>query len=170
MNACLGPTATPSPQRRTGDSPPSPGDSCRPLSHCLSVDLEVGKRDGRIHAFAGVRPDTGQSLVFPGDGLTREQAWAGLDVLAAGAAFLPVHNLIDFALPHLRAASPGRIGPGEREAHSVPRTTRRIQLAIPSALLQTAGTRLKANRNFQGRSEWRDAREYPPVSGTTTPL
>ena len=30
---------------------------------CLSIDLEVGVRDGRIHRFAAVRGDTGQSFV-----------------------------------------------------------------------------------------------------------
>ena len=37
-----------------------------PLLHrCLSLDLEVGVRDRRIRAFAGVRAHTGESLVFP---------------------------------------------------------------------------------------------------------
>ena len=28
------------------------------LTRCLSLDLEVGRADDRIHALAGVRPDT----------------------------------------------------------------------------------------------------------------
>ena len=28
---------------------------------CLSIDLEVGVRDGRIHRFAAVRGDSGKS-------------------------------------------------------------------------------------------------------------
>ena len=76
------------------------------LAACLSLDLEVA-RDDRIRAFAGLRPDTGQSLVFPKARTSLAAALAGLDGLAAGADFLLGHNLIAFDLPHLRAASPG---------------------------------------------------------------
>ena len=76
------------------------------LSRCLSVDLEVAKKTGRIHAFAGVRPDIGESAVFPLAGRSLEQALAELDDLAEGADFLLGHNLIKFDLPHLQAASP----------------------------------------------------------------
>ena len=38
-------------------------------SSCLSLDLEVGKKNNRIHAFAAVRADTGQLLVFRGGDL-----------------------------------------------------------------------------------------------------
>ncbi len=77
------------------------------LSRCLSLDLEVGLKDRRIRAFAGVRPDTGQTLVFPTarDGLAT--ALAKLDDLAKGVDFLLGHNLIAFDLPHLEAANPG---------------------------------------------------------------
>ena len=77
------------------------------LSRCLSLDLEVGLKDRRIRAFAGVRPDTGQTLVFPTarDGLAT--ALAKLDDLAKGADLLLGHNLIAFDLPHLKAANPG---------------------------------------------------------------
>ena len=72
---------------------------------CLSLDLEVGVRDSRIHAFAGVRSDTGQSLAGPnGAGLAR--ALVKLDRLADGADFILGHNLIAFDLPYLQAASP----------------------------------------------------------------
>ena len=71
---------------------------------CLSLDLEVGKRDRRIHAFAAVRPDTGQRLVFRSGDLLA--ALARLDHLAERAAFLVGHNLIAFDLPHLTAAKP----------------------------------------------------------------
>ena len=75
------------------------------LSRCLSLDLEVGRNDGRIHALAGVRPDTDKSFTFNRHrGLP--QALARLDGLAQGADFLLGHNLIDFDLPHLRAANP----------------------------------------------------------------
>ncbi len=71
-------------------------------SRCLSLDLEVGKRNRRIHAFAAVRPDRGQPLVFRGGNLAA--ALAELDSLAEGADFLLGHNLIAFDLPHLTAA------------------------------------------------------------------
>ena len=71
---------------------------------CLSLDLEVGKKDERIHAFAAVRADTGQCLVFGGGASTAQLA--RLDDLADGADFLLGHNLIRFDLPCLRAAKP----------------------------------------------------------------
>ena len=81
------------------------GDSLRSFD-CISLDLEVGVKDRRIHKFAAVRPATGQSLIFPsaGDGLAA--ALIKLDELAANADFLLGHNLIDFDLPHLQAAAP----------------------------------------------------------------
>ena len=75
-------------------------------NQCLTVDLEVGVRDTRIHAFSGVRSDTGQSLTFSNStGLAA--ALAKLDDLADGVDFLLGHNLIAFDLPHLQAANPG---------------------------------------------------------------
>ena len=71
---------------------------------CLSLDLEVGKKNNRIHAFAAVRPDTERSLAFC-DGNLRAQL-AKLDDLADGASFLLGHNLINFDLPHLTATKP----------------------------------------------------------------
>ncbi len=71
---------------------------------CLSLDLEVGVQDRRIHAFAALRPDTGGRLVFHGGNLAK--ALSELDALAEGAAFLLGHNLIFFDLPHLAAAKP----------------------------------------------------------------
>ena len=72
---------------------------------CLSLDLEVGRNDRRIHAFAAVRPDTGQRLVFNGRG-DLPTALARMDDLARGAEFLLGHNLLRFDLPHLAAAEP----------------------------------------------------------------
>ena len=72
---------------------------------CLSLDLEVGKKNNRIHAFAAVRPDAERFLAFR-DGNLRTQL-AKLDDLADGASFLLGHNLIAFDLPHLAAAKPG---------------------------------------------------------------
>ena len=69
---------------------------------CLCIDLEVGVRDGRIHRFAAVRGDTGQSFVFEKGNLAA--ALAKLDAFAEGSAFLLGHNLIAFDLPQLAAA------------------------------------------------------------------
>ena len=62
------------------------------LSRCLDLDLEVGRNDGRIHALAGVRPDTATSFTFARSrGLP--QALSRLDELAQGADFLLGYNL-----------------------------------------------------------------------------
>ncbi len=70
---------------------------------CLSLDLEINKKNGRIRAFGAVRADTGQG--YSGGGTASELA--KLDDLADGTDFLLGHNLIDFDLPHLAAARPG---------------------------------------------------------------
>ena len=85
---------------------PAFGNGGNVLARCLSLDLEVGRADERIHALAGVRPDTGQSLVIPRVGNNLAQTLAQLDDLANGADFVLGHNLIAFDLPHLRAANP----------------------------------------------------------------
>ena len=71
---------------------------------CLSLDLEVGRKDRRIHAFAAVRGDSDKRLVFRGGDLRR--ALRKLEDLAEGADFLLGHNLVIFDLPHLAAAKP----------------------------------------------------------------
>ena len=75
-----------------------------PTLPCLSLDLEVGKQDRRIHGFAAIRSDTDDRLVFNGGNLAAELA--RLDDLAHGADFLLGHNLVLFDLPHLKAAKP----------------------------------------------------------------
>ena len=69
----------------------------------IALDLEVGRRDRRIHAFAAVRPGA-PSLTHRGGGL--DSALAELDAYAQGAAYVLGHNLIAFDLPHLQAANP----------------------------------------------------------------
>jgi hypothetical protein len=71
---------------------------------CLSIDLEVGIKDQRIHRFAAIRGDTGESLVYRGGDLGTPLA--RLDAIAEGAAFVLGHNLIAFDLPHLAAVRP----------------------------------------------------------------
>ena len=83
-----------------------PDESSRLLFRCLSLDLEVSTRDDRIYALAGVRPDTGKSLVFPSEGQSITAALSRLDNLSGGADFLLGHNLITFDLPKLQAANP----------------------------------------------------------------
>ena len=85
-------------------------DAQRPLvglSRCVSVDLEVSTKTGRIHSFAGVRLDTGESFVYPSAGRRFDQALAELDALAEGADFVLGHNFIEFDMRHLQAANPG---------------------------------------------------------------
>ena len=69
----------------------------------LSLDLEVGRRDGRIHAFAAVRSDDGRRVVFRGHDVNHKLDM--LDKLSSGATCLLGHNLIRFDLPHLAAAN-----------------------------------------------------------------
>ena len=99
--------ATGSMKPRGSDAAPAWGGVDGALARCLSLDLEVGKADNRIHALAGVRPDTGQKVAIPRVGRNLAQALARLDELSDGADFVLGHNLIDFDLPHLRAADPG---------------------------------------------------------------
>ena len=67
------------------------------------MDLEVGRKDGRIHAFAAVRKGA-PPLIHRGGGLG--PALARLDAYAQGASCVLGHNLIAFDLPHLQAANP----------------------------------------------------------------
>lgn len=71
---------------------------------CVSIDLEVGPKDSRIHRFAAVRGDTGASFTYESGDL--HEALARLDEFAEGAAFLLGHNLVAFDAPHLEAAKP----------------------------------------------------------------
>lgn len=57
------------------------GNDGNTLARCVSVDLEVGRQDGRIHAFAGVRPDLNRTRTFPARRVALASALAGLDSL-----------------------------------------------------------------------------------------
>ena len=72
--------------------------------NCLSLDIEVDKNDGNIHAIAGVRADINQRLVFRGKKFVA--ALEKLDKLCEGASFILGHNVIAFDLPHLNAVKP----------------------------------------------------------------
>ena len=71
---------------------------------CLSIDLEVGLRTGRIRQLAAVRGDSGEQLRGSGGDLAA--ALARLDSLADGCRFVLGHNLLAFDRPHLAAAAP----------------------------------------------------------------
>lgn len=72
---------------------------------CVSIDLEVGIKDEKIHAFAGVHGDTGAAYAFRrGDLLA---SLGELDEFSLPAAFVLGHNFIGFDRAHLSAAAPG---------------------------------------------------------------
>ena len=68
MHANRRPDVNPAHEPGSREFTPPPDERSHLPFHCLSLDLEVGVRDRRIHAFAGVRPDTGQSLIFSAAG------------------------------------------------------------------------------------------------------
>jgi ATP-dependent DNA helicase RecQ len=78
--------------------------AARFAARCVSIDLEVGLKDGRIHRFAAVHGATGEAFVHSGGDL--HPALAALDRFAAGCELLLGHNLIGFDAPHLAAANP----------------------------------------------------------------
>ena len=86
------------------DLPPEPARQAVVAPRCVSIDLEVGVKDHRIHQFAAVRGDTDATLVYRNGDL--QAALAKLDLLAESTAFVLGHNLIAFDLPHLAAARP----------------------------------------------------------------
>lgn len=75
----------------------------------ISVDLEVGTRDGRIYAFAAVDGTTSALRTFPKACLGEiglSAALAQLDDFAEDGNRLVGHNLIDFDIRHLEAVAP----------------------------------------------------------------
>ena len=74
-------------------------------ARCLSIDLEVSRESGRLFAFAAVRGDTEQSLVFRGQWHLPE-ALDKLDAFSEGCDFVLGHNAIAFDIPILAAARP----------------------------------------------------------------
>ena len=73
---------------------------------CLALDLEVGKKDSRIHAFAAVRSSCGKALHPTPKGKIKRSDWELLDDFVEDSEILVGHNLISFDLPHLHAAMP----------------------------------------------------------------
>ncbi|MDD9963334.1 MAG: RecQ family ATP-dependent DNA helicase [Gammaproteobacteria bacterium] len=77
---------------------------------CISVDLEVNKRNERIFALAAVDEASGDTLILPKERLRSlglKAALAQLDEFVPENASLVGHNLIAFDMAHLRAAAPG---------------------------------------------------------------
>ena len=104
---CYGDMTT-DPRPRTQQSQikqPEAQDRLASFFRCVSIDLEVTKKSGRIHGFAGVRGDGGM-IKYPSAGLGFRRALAELDELVDGADFVLGHNFINFDLQHLRAANP----------------------------------------------------------------
>ncbi len=92
--------------KRTDAQPAGDETQARPIfaPRCLSIDLEVGRKDARIHQFAAVRGDDGRALVHNQGDLAA--SLNQLDAFAEGLSFLLGHNLIAFDRPHLAAAKP----------------------------------------------------------------
>ena len=82
------------------------GNSPVSLLDCLSLDLEVSPKDGRINALAAVCPDTEESIAFDNKGDRLDEALVRLDALAENKAFVLGHNLIHFDLLRLQAINP----------------------------------------------------------------
>ncbi|WP_322401168.1 RecQ family ATP-dependent DNA helicase [Massilia luteola] len=71
---------------------------------CVSIDLEVGVRDRKIHSLAAVRGDSGAAYVHRQGDL--QAALCRLDEFASAASFLLGHNFVAFDRVHLAAAKP----------------------------------------------------------------
>ena len=71
---------------------------------CVAVVREIGRRNHGIHAFAAVRADSGEPLIFRCGDLSavRDELVAFVD----GAHYLLGDNLIAFDLPHLQVVRP----------------------------------------------------------------
>ena len=76
------------------------------LARCISIDLEVSKKTNVVHALAGVRADTGQSVARSDLDRDLHAVLAEPDELAERAEFVLGHNLIKFDLPRLRKKRP----------------------------------------------------------------
>ena len=76
------------------------------LSRCISIDLEVSKKNSQIRAVGAVRSDNLQRLVWNGAGATLMEALTKLDKLADDTHFILGHNVKHFDLVHLQSAKP----------------------------------------------------------------
>ena len=72
--------------------------------NCVSIDLEVGKDDQRIHSFAAIQANTGEAITHSLGNLSRDLQ--RLDEFVDEASFILGHNIIKHDMPHLKAANP----------------------------------------------------------------
>jgi len=74
-------------------------------ARCLSLDLEVGKSDARIHQIGAIRLQADKAPKdFGHSGGSLGPALVRLDAFAQGAEFNLGHNIIVFDIPHLASA------------------------------------------------------------------
>ncbi len=77
------------------------------LQRCVAFDLEVGKKDNRIHLLGAVRRQGHTERCHTHDkGAFTPAAAQAFEHFAQGADFLLGHNIIHFDLQHLRDAAP----------------------------------------------------------------
>lgn len=74
------------------------------LDSCVSLDLEVGRKDSRIRQFAAVGASSRPALTYQRGPLG--PALLDMDQYCTDARYLLGHNLIRFDLPQLQAAQP----------------------------------------------------------------
>ena len=72
---------------------------------CLSIDLEVSKKDNRIRSLAAVHSDLNRSVQWSASRGSLLDGLAEIDALAEGAEFVVGHNIIAFDFPHLQAVN-----------------------------------------------------------------
>ena len=87
MEPTRGLSVTPAQQRNRKSPNTAPG-GARPLSRCLSLDLEVARQGGRIRAFAGVRPDGGEV-----------DAIISIDIVSEGQNLQQAQEVLSFDMP-----------------------------------------------------------------------
>lgn len=77
------------------------------LQRCVAFDLEVGKKDNRIHLLGAVRLQGHEERCHAHDkGIFTRAAAEAFGRFAQGADFLLGHNIIHFDLQHLRDVAP----------------------------------------------------------------
>ncbi len=73
---------------------------------CLALDLEIGKKDWRIHALGAARSRDGKTFRRKSGGQLGTNVWRELEWFAEDCEILVGHNLIAFDLTFLRAERP----------------------------------------------------------------
>ena len=81
-----------------------PEPSSNLLARCISIDLEVDPSSARVFAFAAVKGNQSEPLIFRGG--DPAPALQRLDAFVSGYDYLIGHNILRFDLPHLVALRP----------------------------------------------------------------